>query len=236
MMGRWLRLIGQNARTAGLAATLAILVGGLSGLAYLSLCLYDSALGVCRHPAGFWLAVLAGIGLVGLAVATDLWDRLRRRLRRGMYARPVSGLGGVGLGRSLERAARLVIEGEWEQSGEPSHPIEMDDNLGWRVPLDDGTVVIVFWDDMWQWINDCYIRQNDPEYAGWGATSQRMWDGVIGRPQVVARNWLLEQAGAVRRNKASPNSTRRLVGTPWAIMERIRAHVPPGEIWRERVR
>lgn len=214
-----------------LAASL--LAAAAAWLIWTAGCLYSPTGPLCRHDYGGVIVALAGVGMVVIPLAYAARRRALRVVVRGRYARPVGG-GRPRAGGVVESLMHLAVEGEWPQAqvAELRHPLlDVPAGWGWVVPLEDGSGVIVLWDDFRQWLYDCWELQQNPKFGRRGATSQRYWDGRIGRPQTLARNHLLEKAGGLRRNKTAWNSTRRIVGTPWGILERLAAVWPPVEIF-----
>jgi hypothetical protein len=195
-------------------------------------CFYTDATPLCRHDYGGGIVALAGAVLVIGPLAYTARQRALRAVGRGMYARPMARSGGGW----MQNVIHFVVEGELdnptvgdEQRG--WHPHDIPPGHGWRVPLEDGAEVIVYFEDFRTWLYEAWELQDKAKQSGklarQGATSQRTWDGQIGRDQVNARNYLLDVAGALRRNRAAPNATRRIRGTPWRILERLVAEWPP---------
>lgn len=224
----------RSLRTALAWALIAAAFGAIAAwLAFSAACLYDDDLPLCRHPAGGWIVMIGAVVAVFAPLALVAMRRARRGLGRGMYAR----VAGVRQGRVnwqlLESVGRLIIEGEWHSAGtiERSwHPADVPTGYGWRVALEDGAQVIVFFDDFRQWLYVAWELEKRAKVPQQGATSQRTWDKRIGRDQVLARNYLLEMAGGLRRNRAAPNATRRIDGTPWSILERLIEIWPPSAL------
>jgi hypothetical protein len=204
-----------------LVAVLALLAAFAAWLAWTAACLYDPGLPLCRHPAGGWIIIIGAaaivLGWAGLLVR----ERLRRRLTRGMYARPAVARRGW-----FERTARSIFEA----GPDATHPLDLPANYGWQVSLDDGTRVNVFVDELWGILNDAWQFQHNPANCRYGALSQRRLDPKIGRPRTLAVNYLVDLAGGVRKNKDTTNSTRRLNATPWSIMTALMEAWPPGEV------
>jgi len=199
-------------------------------LLFSAACLYSADLPLCRHPNGGWIVMALTVVLSLLPLAFTARERARRAVGRGMYARPVGLRRSADWGGMFQNVARLVIEGEW-QADPLRHPmLDVSEHCGWDVPLADGTAVRVYWHEMYIWLRRAWEFQQDPANRHRGATSQNTWDAEIGRPQTLARNELLEMAGAIRRNKTSANSIRRIVGTPWSIMAELYEIWPPGEL------
>lgn len=215
--------------TLPLTVTVTALAGLLAWFGFIGACLWSEAVPLCRHDYGQYIVPLMAMGLVIGSVVKVLHRRLIRRLTRGMYARPVSV--GRSVGQVFGSAVRLAWEGELTPSDPAWHPLtHVPAGHGWRVAMDDGTEVIVRWDDMFAWVQACWDFQHNPANARRGATSHRVWDPQIGRSQVQARNHLLEISGNLRRNKTTPNALRKLEGTPWTIMSQLYEARPPGEL------
>lgn len=215
--------------TLPLTITVTALAGIVAWFGFLAACLWSEAVPLCRHDYGQYIVPLLAMVLVIGSVAQVLHRRLIRRLARGMYAKPVGAAGAVG--QVFGNVVRLAWEGELKPSDPTWHPLtHVPPGHGWRVAMDDGTEVIVRWDDMNEWVGLCWEFQHNPANARQGATSHRVWDGRIGRSQVQARNHLLEVSGNFRRNKATANAIRRLEGTPWTIMAKLYEVWPPGVV------
>lgn len=215
----------------------ALLAAAAAWLTWLAGCLYSPAVPLCQHDHGGAIVALSGLLLAVIPVAYTARARALRAVGRGMYARPVGGRVESAGGRVagwLESAARFVVEGELDQRivGDERrgwHPLlDIPPEHGWIVPLSNGAAVIVRWGEFRAWLYEAWELQQ----AGGrrGATSQRTWDGRIGRDQTLARNHLLEIAGALRRNRRAANATRRIEGPPWGILERLAAEWPPSEV------
>lgn len=224
----------RSLRLALAWALIAAVFGTIAAwLTFSAACLYDDSLPLCRHPAGGWIVMIGAVVAVFAPLAWVAMRRARRGLGRGMYAR----VAGVRQSRVnwdlLESVGRLVIEGEWHGAGpieQGWHPLNVPTGYGWAVTLEDGAQVIVFFDDFRQWLYEAWELQERARIPQWGATSQRTWDKKIGRDQVLARNYLLDLAGGLRRNRAAPNATRRICGTPWSILERLVEIWPPSAL------
>lgn len=193
---------------------------------------------LCRNDAGDGIVILGILALVLAWLALLLRERLRRRVTRGMYAR-VAGVRGresdVTMARVFESVAKVVIEGKWDnlgrvREGEDRHPLDLPDNYGWLVPLEDGSAVRVYVDELYKIINDAWNFQADPQNKLRAPLGQRRLDPMVGRSKTLAVNYLVDLAGGVRSNKATANSTRRITRTPWTIMQSLMDVWPPGEI------
>lgn len=215
--------------TLPLAITVTILAGVIGWFGFLTACLWSEAVPLCRHDYGQYIVPLVAMVLVLANVTSTLHRRLLRRLTRGMYAKPVTfGQRGAAL---FANAVKLAWEGQRPTDDPVWHPLtHVPPGHGWRVAMDDGSEVIVQWDEMFAWVQACWDFQHNPANARQGATSHRVWDSRIGRSQVQARNHLLEMSGNLRRNKSSANSVRRLEGTPWRIMQELYDAWPPGVV------
>lgn len=210
-----------------------LLAAAAAWLAWSIGCLYSTQTPLCRHDYGGVMVALAGVLLVVGPVAWNARQRALRAVGRGMYARPVGG--GHGASRLVENVMYFIVEGELDQRHVGNerrglHPLDVEAGHGWRVPLSDGSGVVVYFEDFREWLYDCWEFQDNPANCRKGATSQRRNDPLIGRPQTLARNHLLDVGGGLRRNKAVANTKRRIEGTPWGILERLAAEWPPGEV------
>lgn len=199
---RWLR-------NAGLIIATSLVMGAAAWLAWFAGCLYDADLTpLCRHTYGSGVVFVGGAALVWLWSASYLSERLRKRLRKGMYGGgPSFTTPGAGL---FERLVRLV--GEGPEPPRPAGSLTLYDRTGWWVdtPLDDGTRVWVGRQAMWEWLVD--VAALHRRGVGGSAIGQRRWEGRIGRGQWWARCWLLWQIAAIEQATSDPRS-RRLVRT-----------------------
>jgi hypothetical protein len=198
---RWLR-------NAGLIIATSVVMGAAAWLAWFAGCLYDAALvPLCQHTYGSGVVFVAGAALVWLWSASYLSERLRKRLRKGMYGGPSFTTPG---GALFERLVRLV--GEGPEPPRPAGALTLYDRTGWWVdtPLDDGTRVWVGRQAMWEWLVD--VAALHRRRVGGSAIGQRRWEGRIGRGQWYARCALLWQIAAIEQATSDPRS-RRLVRT-----------------------
>lgn len=213
---RWLR-------NGLLIATTSFVLGSGAWLAWFAGCLYNRDLvPLCRHPQGGWVVFVLASALIWLWSASYMHERLRKRLRRGMYSYRAPGWHAPG-GQWVENVVSLMIDGELPNRRRGGGAVVLYDRTGWWVdtPVDDGTRVWVGRQAMWEWLLD--VAASHKRGGSGSAIAQRVWEGRIGRAQWWARCWLLQQVAAAEQTTVDPRS-RRLVRTDInRIMEDLEA-------------
>lgn len=218
--------LSRAAQTFLLTLTLSLVAAFAAWLSFVALCTYDrQIIGLCRHPAGGWLVMVGTLALLWSWIALQQADRLRRRLRKGLYGRPgrsfrlvLPGFSGK-IGRNLDQIFRNAVHFIWEGELPPAwiagrqHPALYHNRAGWwvEVPMDGGRRVWVGQQVFYEWLVQVMAVKNDL-MPGESAIGERLWAPLVGRPQWYARCQLLQKVGAAIWMTDHPSS-RRLVRT-----------------------
>lgn len=186
-------------KTLNQSFALALTSALASWLTYFTACLISPYSGPCRQPGGGFIVIVAAIALVLLWISSHQRDRLRQRLRRGMYSR----VSGAGRASTFERAVKFVLDGK--------RSMPLTTRVGWWVdtPIENGTRVWVGQDDMWEWLVDVNVLRLSLK-AGASPIARSKWEPIVGKLQWDARCRLLVAVGAAGYSTDDKRS-RRLI-------------------------
>jgi len=189
--------------TASLIILLAFTSSLAAFLSFQAACMVYPYSQPCRFPAADLLIVISVLAVVLFWTSGHQAERLKRRLRRGMYGgSSVKGLVPKG---AFSSVVKLVVEGDWSQQ------VEVTDRAGWwqQTPIENGTIVFVNRQDMYEWLVEVNVLSLELK-PGQSPIARREWEPIVGKLQWDARCRLLLAVGAAVQNTSDARS-RRLV-------------------------
>ncbi len=196
-----LRRADRNLQIAGLGLLTSAMVAFAVWLLWSGACLWSREVLLCRHPHGAWIVVISAAGLVWLSTGLALHDKLQRKVRRGMYARPGALQWRAPVG-AFKRSVEAVFAAEAE-----TEPATYSGTWSVWTPIDNGTTVIVDRHEFYEWVLDV-LHRDQRKMPGESPIGQRYWERRIGRYQWHARCTLLEESGAIVYGTSSRTSRR----------------------------